>query len=545
MLLLFAVKINWNEMMAVLQTAPPGHSLVVPGDSGRNGFNVWFFLINVFLAFYTTMAWQGSQGFQAAARSAHEARMAGILAEWRKVLVGTVMALIPVAIWAMLHAPAQFGWAAGGASVSASVMGQLHDINANAGAAVTTQMTVPVALGQLLPVGLLGAFAAMMLGAFLTTHNTYLHSWGSIFVQDVVLPIRRGFGYADPSPGVHIRLLRISIVGVAVFICLFSALFRHQEFIRMFQLLTGSVYMAGAGAVIIGGLYWRGGTTRAAWTALTTGAAFAGAGLAAQQLWPGYLFPHLHSHWPGALVAITRSLDGISNVLPGVNWRIEAQHFPIDSAWLSFFSMLASIAAYFIVSWLDRVLAEIRPFDLAQLYSSQAQSDASLCDSSMCDPSISASSTFRDRLAMILPSAEFTRGDKLIYWSQMAWSLGLFGIFVVGTVLGAMGRLSFNSWARFWHYKIGISIVLAIATGVWFCIGGLRDLAYMLRALRVAERDSSDNGQVHTKDGALADDAVDTATKRMDAITDACPCGRNHPDSPVAAPAATLLRTVD
>ena len=33
--------------------------------------------------------------------------------------------------------------------------------------------------------------AAVMLAAFISTHDTYLHSWGSIFIQDVVLPFRK------------------------------------------------------------------------------------------------------------------------------------------------------------------------------------------------------------------------------------------------------------------------------------------------------------------------------------------------------------------
>jgi len=500
LLVLFAWKMDWHDMMGVLQTAPPGQSLVVPTDSGGHGFNMWFFLINLLMAFYTTMAWQGSQGFDAAARTPHEARMAGILAEWRKVLIGTVMTLIPVAVWAMLHSPGVFGFT----DSAVVVTQQLETIRDVSGPAIQTQMTVPVALSHILPIGMLGAFAAMMLGAFLTTHNTYMHSWGSIFVQDVVLPIRRGFGLPDVSPTRHIWYLRISIVAVAVFICAFSLLFTQRDFIRMFQVLTGSVYMAGAGAVIIGGLYWRGGTTRAAWAALLTGALFAGAGLAAQQVWPAHLYPYLQLNTPSALAAVTLTLNGLSDLLPGINWHVKQDRFPIDSIWLSFFSMVASVIAYVGVSWMDRMIARTPRFDLSKLYGDQADRDAAMA----------VGSTLRSRLATILPNSEFTPGDRAIYWTQLAWSLGLFVIFVVGTALGALGLLEFEHWATFWHWKIGVSIILAIATGVWFSVAGFCDLGYMFRTLRVANRDSTDNGQhrvvpVSTDEPAPANDSVD------------------------------------
>jgi tRNA A37 threonylcarbamoyltransferase TsaD len=44
---------------------------------------------------------------------------------------------------------------------------------------------------------IVSAFAALMLSASLTTLNTYTHSWGSILVQDVILPLRK-----NPEPNV-------------------------------------------------------------------------------------------------------------------------------------------------------------------------------------------------------------------------------------------------------------------------------------------------------------------------------------------------------
>jgi SSS family solute:Na+ symporter len=45
------------------------------------------------------------------------------------------------------------------------------------------------------------------------------------------------------------------------------------------------VYVGGAGAAIIGGLYWKNGTTAGAWAALATGSVLAGGGIVARQIW--------------------------------------------------------------------------------------------------------------------------------------------------------------------------------------------------------------------------------------------------------------------
>ena len=76
-----------------------------------------------------------------------------------------------------------------------------------------SQMRGPIVLSTILPMGLLGAFAALMLAAFVSTHDTYLHSWATIIIQDVVMPFRDKPFDKDT----HIKVLRYAIFGVAVF----------------------------------------------------------------------------------------------------------------------------------------------------------------------------------------------------------------------------------------------------------------------------------------------------------------------------------------
>ena len=160
-----------------------------------------------------------------------------------------------------------------------------------------TQMTVPMVLRQILPVGLTGLFFAMMMFLMISTDTTYLHSWGSIFIQDVILPFRK----KALSPQAHLNLLRISIVGVAVFAWVFSFYFGQVTYILMFFSLTGAIYAGGAGSAIIGGLYWKKGTAAAAWLAMIVGGGVATAGFLIMKFWASHLYPGIMNNYPAVI----------------------------------------------------------------------------------------------------------------------------------------------------------------------------------------------------------------------------------------------------
>merc|ERR1711938_153489 len=82
---------------------------------------------------------------------------------------------------------------------------------------LASQLRTPAAASIMLPSGLLGLFAAALVGAFISTNDSYLHSWGSIFIQDVVLPFRK----KPLGARAHLWLLRASILGVAIFAFIF------------------------------------------------------------------------------------------------------------------------------------------------------------------------------------------------------------------------------------------------------------------------------------------------------------------------------------
>lgn len=441
-------KVGWGHTVEALSATEPGKSLLDPFDQSRIGdFNFWFFAIFAFKAFYNCLGWQGTSGYNASARTPHEAKMARVLAEWRNGVSYLMLMVLPIAAYVVMH-HAGYDPLRQTAETSLAAIGDPH---------TASQMTVPVTLLALLPAGVVGLLAAAMAMAAVATDDSYLHSWGSIFVQDVVLPFRHG--KPPLSPRTHLRLLRVSIVFVAIFAFLWSAFFPLRDYLFMYFLLTGTIYLGGSGAVIIGGLYWKRGTTAGAYTAMIAGCAVAIVGITLQAVWPRV----------PAFVALTPK-------------------FPINGAWLAMISYATSIVGYVVVS-----LATCRqPADLDRILHRGAH--AIRDEEKESAPHLDGLPRWKKVLGF---TNHFTRGDNLIYFFKLGWTGFWTVIFVLGTVLGFTIGFSKNAWAGFWLFVIVVSALIGAGTVVWFLWGGTRDLVSLIRLLREQRRDESDDGQTH------------------------------------------------
>lgn len=459
---------SWTDIYAGLQLAPSNQSMIDPFKTSKVAdFSIWFFLIGIFGSIYSHRSWQGSSGYGAAAKTPHEAKMAGILATWRIFALALAFLLIPLAAYAVLHLP-KF------AEMAAPI---LNAINAIQDPQVRSQMTVPLFLAGVLPVGLMGIFAAIFLSGSNAVDDTYIHSWGTIFVQDVVLPLRK----KPLSPKAHMLWLKCSITFVAVFGFFFGLFFPLKEYILMFFALTGAIYTGGAGAVIIGGLYWKRGTAAAAYVALITGSVLGFGGLVIQQVWTPYIVPFLLNYYPGN------------------GWLMaHAAKFPINGQWLYFYSMVAALLSYALVS----LLGPRKVFDLDRmLHRGKYAVTDDIKEAAQADSA--AKRSWRQHFANAIGlTTELRRGDRILFWATFSWSMGWWGIFLIGTVWHLSFGLPQDSWYWFWWFKIWLGFVLAIACTVWFLWGGMRDARRLIKDLRQIIRDDRDDGTVYAKEAA-------------------------------------------
>lgn len=500
------VKISWPQILhAMTVYAPANASLLHPFHTGDvKTYNVWYYVIGAFGTLYGMCSWQGSAAFMTSGRSPHEQKMGQVIAVWRELPLRTMYIVLPIAVFAIMRLP-EF------ASISRVAGATLSHIDNEQ---IRSQMITPVVLANFLPVGIKGLLATVMLFFSFTCHDTYMHSWGSMLVQDVIVPWRN----RPLSPDRHVKWLRFSVIFVAVFGFIFSLLYNPKEDICMFFAITGTIWAGGSGAVIIGGLYWKKGTTPAAYASLILGAIVGVGGLIVTPLYES------HFHHP----------------------------FPMNQQWLFMLSMLGAPAVYIVVSlmthrdWMKRVMTTVGITTVLSLVSALIFKEVHALDflnhlnpiikwtavsyaivllyvlvclavcretehefnldrmlhrgeySDKTSEEIAQSVHVSPWQKLLGITSEFTTGDKVLAMLLLVWQLGWSACFVVVSAinLAMPGTFTMQWWAHFWHLYLMSMFVLGFPITVWFTIGGVLDIKLLFKVLSNPERDAADDGRV-------------------------------------------------
>lgn len=131
-----------------------------------------------------------------------------------------------------------------------------------------TQTALPRMLIEVVPAGMLGLVLLGFLAASMSTYDSYLLSFSSIFAQDIWAPLRK----RETTEEKRMLHTRIAILVIAVFIYLFGVFFSFTETVFRLIVLTGSLSYAGILAALAAGLYWKRATTRGAYLAFAASA---------------------------------------------------------------------------------------------------------------------------------------------------------------------------------------------------------------------------------------------------------------------------------
>jgi solute:Na+ symporter, SSS family len=526
-------KFSWfsDIVPPMLQGRPSGKSFLNPFDIAKlRDFNLFYVAVGIFSSVLNRMAWSGTQGYNSAARNAHEQKMGGVLGNWRGGFVGMSFLLLAVCAFAYLNGgkfstqaaqtrsdlaakamadvtetsgvdcgnvPKDFDnyLKTGEKSVEMKKYIRLADKKNNDRAeqikqsqrkwgllkneksekeevkqdkneerlakleesvdvgaktlqgysiaadkkvssqtykTIFGQMRVPMALKSMLPIGITGLFCAMCVFLMISTDTTYLHSWGSIIVQDVILPIR-----GKPfTPRQHLKLLRFLIALVALFAFIFSSFFGQVDFIMMFFAITGAIWVGGAGPCIVLGLYWKRGTSAAAFIALTVGSTLAISGIILQKIWETRIYPWLDAKAIVGDVAVwLQSASAPFN--PYVKWEMSPTRFPINSQELLFISMVLSISLYIIVS----LLTCTKPFNMDRmLHRGKYRREG--------EELVQEKFTFRNTLRKLIGiDSQYTKWDKIIAWSAFIYQ---FVWFFLISFVGVIIWNKISPWPREW-----------------------------------------------------------------------------------------------
>jgi SSS family solute:Na+ symporter len=454
---------SYDQMGAALLSGQPGMSYVDPFDiAKRPNFDYTFILLGWAMNMYY---WRGNAwnaAFSASARTAHESQMSVVLGIWRNMGAGAMGTLIGLGAFTLLHHP-DFS------AMADTVRAHLQQTIPDSDAQLRTQLLLPTALGVLLPAGVKGALCAVLLMGAVAGMAASLHAFSGGLVQDVILPnVRRRL-----EPAHHINVLRLAAVAIAIFAVVFSLSFRVPDYLVMVMQLFSAIYLAGVGAVVWGGLYWRRATVQGAWAAMIAGSGLAAVGTLLQQFWPR-MVPTLVA-WAGS--------GGCAEWL-----RAHAERFPVNGQIISGCIMGVCAVLFLGVS----LLTCRRPYDLDRLLHRGAYRVAD-------EHKVEIARGFSlKRFAGV--NENFTRGDRLIAYFTFWWGL-VPNILNLGVVAWCVfverwQPLRWWGWYRFW--SVDLAVVGGIITTVWFTLGVTRDMRRLFRDLRNARPDDTDDGQVHS-----------------------------------------------
>ena len=540
----------WDEIVPVMADRIPGESFINPYDiQSLRDFNLFAVIVSIFISIINRGNWFGG-GYSSSARTAHEQKMAGILGSWRHgfyplfylLLAGVILTIMNHVNYApkaktirtemcsrianeivadrqtrqelirkTAEIPEQRHIIGKDKPLSEkqnldtvyletahNTLGKTPEGNAKFQEFRTlyNQLRLPVTIRYIFPGVLIGVFILLMLMLMVSTDDTRIFSSALTIVQDIIVPLRK----TPMTPQTHIRVVKFLCVLVCVFFFFGSLYMTQLDYINLYFTVVGAIWGGGAGAVVLGGLYSRFGTTAGAYASILTGAVISGGGMLVQRNWADHVYPFLDRL--GLIPGFSRMLETLSGPFePWVLWRMSAVKFPINSTEIMFIAMILSITMYCAVSFLTCR----KPFNLERMLHRGVYADAG-------EEKIFEKLTFRNAFKKLLGiTPEYTFGDKCIAWGTFIWSIGVsFGLFYIGTIVwNSFYRWPIEWWGwRLFIISVAVGCVVAMISMVWFMIGGIIDMRRMFHDLAARTQvNDLDNGMVEGN-VSLADKAA-------------------------------------
>lgn len=349
------------------------------------------------------------------------------------------------------------------------------------------QMMLAISFRELLPIGLMGMFCLLMVMLMISTDASRMFNSSMVIMQDIIMPFRK----TPLTPAQHVRWLRMSSVGVAVFFFLFSMYFVQLDYIRMFTTIMASVWLGGAGPVMIFGLYSRFGNTAGAFAAVTFGSGVSVGGMVMQRIWAQHAYPFIaQMGWAPAVDHFLRTIT--APLSPYVEWYLDPVKFPINSMELMAIASIGGLFAYIGVS----LLFYRKPYNLERmLHRGKYSIDG--------EKHIKSPWTWRSLMGKLIGiTPEYTRGDRWIAWSVFAYTfvyqIGL--CFLVVVVWNMISPWPPEWWSMYFLINsVIIAAIIGIVSTVWFMVGGFIDLRRLFRDLEARLDNPLDDGRVENQ----------------------------------------------
>jgi len=531
---------SWfSEIAPVMADRVAGESFLNPFDiESLRDFNLFALLVTIMSRILNQGSWIGA-GSSMAGRTPHEQKMAGVLGEWRNgfslifyFLIGAIVLTtlnhahfaskareiraelcgrvadeivarpevrkqIADAIEALPEQIHRIGTnepLSQQSNLDSPYLDSVHEVLGDDGSGnakfqefrtLYHQLMLPMTMRHVLPVGLFGLFMLLMVMLMISTDDSRIFSGALTTVQDIIMP----FISTSLSPQRHILLVRLVSIGIGIAFFCGSFFMAQLDYINLFCIITTSIWLGGAGPMMIGGLYTRFGTTAGAYASLISGIVISGGGILLQRYWAGLIYPFLAKQgWTEPVGVLLETVS--SPLAPYIVWQMDPVKFPINSNEIFFLSMVTGIILYCGISFLTCR----KPFNLDRMLHRGIYGERQEQQPVRKARGVRA---LLNRLAGI--DEQYSHGDKVIAWSVFLYA---FGYTFMGTFIAVIVWNWLMPWPlEYWSYyfltvQLLVPSVVAAITSVWFLIGGIVDLRRMFRDLAARIDNPFDNGMV-------------------------------------------------
>ena len=533
---------SWSKEIApVMMDRASGESFINPFDISKlRDFNLFALVVSLLGSILNRASWMGNDTSNCG-RTPHEQKMAGILGAWRNGFSGLMCLAIAITVITFMSHEKYAAEARGvrlelADKVAAEVLpdaatrSRLHERLAavpavphkigvdaplsrqanldtpymNAAADVIGhseegnfmfqkfntlyhQMMMPMTLRHLLPVGITGLLCLLMVMLMLATDDSRTFNSSATIVQDIMLPLCK----KPLSPTQHLSWLRWASVGVSIFFFIASLFFVNIDFIQMFTTIMCSIWLGGAGPVMVFGLYSRFGNTVGAYASLFVGSGISIGGLLVQRSWAEAVYPFLvKMHWLGSVEAVMRWVT--AHCSPYVVWTMNPVKFPINSIEISFIAMIGGLLAYVIGS----LVTYRKPYNLDRMLHRGAYS----IDGEKPVGKQGLRWSWHTAISKMLGiTPEFTRGDRILTWSVFLYTfIYQIGICFLGVLIwNLISPWSIQWWGNYFFVtSLCVSAIVGIISTVWFLIGGIIDTRQLIKDLKARVDNPLDDGRV-------------------------------------------------
>ncbi len=156
----------------------------------------------------------------------------------------------------------------------------VKDLSGSVKSAVSLN-AMPVILGKLVPIGLIGILIAAMLAADMSTDSSYMITWAAVIYNDILGPFRK----KKSSDSMGLLINRFIVMVIGLFLFFYGLFYKLEGSLWDYLQTTGTVYLSSMSVLLIACCYWKNANSWGATASIIIGAAFPIGYLYLEQVW--------------------------------------------------------------------------------------------------------------------------------------------------------------------------------------------------------------------------------------------------------------------